>query len=144
MICHLLFLLLLYHQYHATLYHQMQQVDNGNYDMSVFRAGNVTWGERVFEYYCVDKSQDMNTMARLLLQGAFAFRWIQSTDFTLLWKHKRMNWEDHACNWNWINSPQFLHILIFAIKFLPYFLKFNIIFLISLLSLFPDILVLVS
>lgn len=62
----------------------MQQVDNGNYDMSVFRAGNVTWGERVFEYYCVDKSQDMNTMARLLLQGAFAFRWIQSTDFTLL------------------------------------------------------------
>ncbi|XP_025115028.1 methyltransferase-like protein 17, mitochondrial isoform X2 [Pomacea canaliculata] len=35
---------------------------------SVIWAGNVTWGERVFEYYCVDKSQDMNTMARLLLQ----------------------------------------------------------------------------
>ncbi|XP_046544690.1 methyltransferase-like protein 17, mitochondrial [Haliotis rubra] len=32
-------------------------------------AGNRIWGQNIYEYYCVDSSQDMNTLARLLLQG---------------------------------------------------------------------------
>ncbi|XP_046356599.2 methyltransferase-like protein 17, mitochondrial [Haliotis rufescens] len=32
-------------------------------------AGNRVWGPNIYEYYCVDPSQDMNTLARLLLQG---------------------------------------------------------------------------
>ncbi|XP_076448780.1 ribosome assembly protein METTL17, mitochondrial-like [Babylonia areolata] len=31
-------------------------------------AANAVWGSGVFEHYCVDQSQDMNTVARLLLQ----------------------------------------------------------------------------
>ncbi|XP_070196743.1 ribosome assembly protein METTL17, mitochondrial-like [Littorina saxatilis] len=37
---------------------------------SAIWAANSVWGSRVFEYYCVDTSQDMNTVARLLLQDA--------------------------------------------------------------------------
>ena len=33
------------------------------------RACNSVWHSSVMEYYCVDMSQDMNTLARLLLQG---------------------------------------------------------------------------
>ncbi|KAL8564212.1 hypothetical protein ACOMHN_017481 [Nucella lapillus] len=32
-------------------------------------AANSVWSSAVFEHYCVDRSQDMNTVARLLLQG---------------------------------------------------------------------------
>ncbi|KAK7481675.1 hypothetical protein BaRGS_00027048 [Batillaria attramentaria] len=31
-------------------------------------AADAIWGSQVFEYYCVDNSQDMNTVARLLMQ----------------------------------------------------------------------------
>ena len=34
-----------------------------------FRAANSVWYSDIFEYYCVDESGHMNTLARLLLQG---------------------------------------------------------------------------
>ena len=39
-----------------------------NFDFC-YRAANSVWHNKIFEYYCVDQSGHMNTMARLLLQG---------------------------------------------------------------------------
>ena len=37
--------------------------------VSPCRAANTTWKNTIQEYYCVDVSEDMNTLSRLLLQG---------------------------------------------------------------------------
>ena len=34
-----------------------------------FRAAHSIWSKDIFEYYCVDISSQMNTLARQLLQG---------------------------------------------------------------------------